>query len=233
MGEKTAKRSGGFFKAIGKSQTYLNILYLLFSFPLSLIYFICIIVGVSLGLGLFITWFGIPILVGVMYMWVGFAYFERELSSSLFRINIPYDYTPEVKINGFWKKLKRRVADSNTWKSLCYLILKFPLGIVSFVVLITFTAVTLGLISTPVIYYLTQIGLIDASCVGSEWCALLYNWPTVIIVGLIGILMIFVSLAVFNGIAHVSRFFAREMLKKESIKKTRKHSRKLKRKSKR
>ena len=208
MGESSL----GFFRAIGKGQTYANMFYLLAAFPLGLIYFVFIITGISLGLGLFITWFGIPILLGIMYVWIGFAHFERRMSSALLGVKIPYVYRKEVKGKSFWQKLKKRVGDSNTWKDLAYLMIKFPLGIFSFVVLVTFISVTLALIATPFAYYLYDIGVIPGSiCSGSTWC-LLYNYPTTIFAGIVGIFMIFVSLAIFNGLAYVSGLLAREML---------------------
>ncbi len=194
-------------------------LYLLIAFPLGLIYFIFIITGISLGLGLFITWFGIPILLGVMYVWLGFSYFERKLSSALLNIKIPYVYPKEIKAKTFWKKLKKRVVDSNTWKGFGYLMVKFPLGIFSFVVLVTLISVTLSLISTPFVYYLTDIGVLSMElCSGSTWC-LLYNYPMAILASIVGIFMIFVSLAIFNGLAHVSGLLAKVMLEKKRKKK--------------
>lgn len=221
------KESLGFFRAIGKSQTYLNMLYLLFSFPFGLIYFIFIITGLCLGVGLFITLLGIPILLGVMYMWLGFAYFERKMSSALLNVSIPH-HMNRVQGKNSWEKLKKRVGDSATWKSFLYLMIKFPLGIFSFVVLITFVCVTLGLIATPFMYYLDSAGVVAWGCTGSSWCTL-YNWPTAIFVGLVGIFMIFVSLAVFNGIAYVSKVIAKELLSKGKKKVNRKSKKKVRR----
>ena len=214
MGDKSL----GFFRAIGKSQSYLNMLYLLAAFPLGLIYFIFIVTGVSVGLGLFITLLGIPILLGVMYAWIGFAHFERKMSSALLDVKIPYAYSREIKGKSFWEKLKKRVGDSNTWKDFAYLMIKFPLGIFSFVVLVTFISVTLALIAYPFVYYLQDIGLIAESICSGSVCVLLNNYPTAIFIGLLGILLIFVSLAVFNGLAYISGLLAKELLSRKQRK---------------
>jgi len=210
MGEKSL----GFFRAIGNSQTYLNMLYLLVAFPLGLIYFIFIITGISLGLGLFITWFGIPILLGVMYVWIGFGHFERKLSSALLNIKIPYIYPKDVKAKTFWKKLKKRIIDSNTWKDFGYLMIKFPLGIFAFVVLVTLISITLSFIALPFVYCLTEIGILTMNLCSGIWCSL-YSYPTTIFIGMIGILMVFVSLAIFNGLAYLFGLLAKEMLGKK------------------
>jgi hypothetical protein len=205
----------GFFRAIGKSQSYLNMLYLLAAFPLGLIYFIFIVTGVSVGLGLFITLLGIPILLGVMYAWIGFAHFERKFSSALLGVKIPYLYKKEVKGKSFWEKLKKRMGDSNTWKDFAYLMIKFPLGIFSFVILVTFISVTLALIAYPFVYYLHDIGVIAGSICSGGLCGLLNNYPIAIFIGLFGILLIFVSLAVFNGLAYISGLLAKELLSRK------------------
>jgi hypothetical protein len=56
----------GFFGVIVDPQSYLNIVYLLVAFPLGTFYFVFLITGLSFGFGLFITLFGIPILLLVL-----------------------------------------------------------------------------------------------------------------------------------------------------------------------
>ena len=209
MGEKSL----GFFRAISNSQTYLNMLYLFFSFPLGLIYFIFIITGISLGLGLFITWFGIPILLGTMYMWIGFGNIERKLSSALLNVKIQYLSPKETKTKSLWGKLKKRITDTSTWKDLGYLIIKF-LGIFSFIILVTLISVTLSFIAFPFLYYLTDTGAITLNLCSGAWCSV-YNYPVAIFIGVVGIFMIFISLAVFNGLASLSGLIAREILKNQ------------------
>ena len=70
-----------FFTSIWKAQTWLNVLYLLISFPLGLIYFIFLVTGISLGFGLLITVFGIFILMGVLALVHLLARFEVSLTN--------------------------------------------------------------------------------------------------------------------------------------------------------
>ena len=49
-------------------QSYVNILYLLLSFPLGIAYFVFLVTGISLGFGLLIIWVGVPILA---LFWLG------------------------------------------------------------------------------------------------------------------------------------------------------------------
>jgi len=222
----------GFFSAIINSQSYLNLIYLLISFPLGLIYFVFLVTGLSLGFGLFITWIGIPILLGVMFVWLGFAHFERKLTGSMLDIEIICNPEKLTNKKNLWEKLKYRFKDSYTWKSFAYLLIKFPLGLLSFIVLVTFISITLGLIATPFIFHLAESEIIPwvvtgTYCQEGNWCYL-NNYPIAILLGLFGIFMIFISLAIFNGLTKVYGILAQSMLSR----KTKAIQKKIKRKNK-
>ncbi|HEU5199786.1 MAG TPA: sensor domain-containing protein, partial [Ktedonobacterales bacterium] len=53
---------GELFGVARQKQTYLNILYLLMSFPLGIFYFVALITGISVGMSTVIIWIGLPIL---------------------------------------------------------------------------------------------------------------------------------------------------------------------------
>ncbi len=72
-----------FFDVINKPQTWRNAGYLLLAFPLGIFYFVFIVTGLSLGLGLFITLLGIPVLIGVLVAVYGMGEFERMTTNSL------------------------------------------------------------------------------------------------------------------------------------------------------
>ena len=67
----------GFFRVVKRPQTWLNVLFQWLAFPLGLFYFIFLVVGLSLGLGLLVVWVGIPILLVVAGAWWLFGSFER------------------------------------------------------------------------------------------------------------------------------------------------------------
>ncbi len=90
-----------FFKVITEGKTYLSMFYLLLSFPLGIIYFVFIVTGLSLGLGLAITLLGIPILFLTLLLWRVFAKFEIILAESM--LNIKIHSVPLKSAKGFWK----------------------------------------------------------------------------------------------------------------------------------
>ena len=138
-----------FFGVIAQGQSYLNIVYLFLSFPLGLFYFIFLIVGLSLGVGLTIIWIGIPILLAVLAGWWGMLAFEREMANRLLNVDIPPLARDPNPPEGMWERIKATLVNPVTWKGLVYLLARFPLGILAFVVVVTWLSLTLGLISAP------------------------------------------------------------------------------------
>jgi len=200
-----------FLKVIIQSKTYLNIFYLLFSFILGIFYFVFLVTGLSLGIGLSITLIGIPILFGTLLFWRVLADFERQLTKNI--LNIDISFKPIRKSEGIWEKIKAYLSDSFTWKSLIYLFLKFPLGIISFVVSVTLLSVALGLIATPVLYHLTEIGILHGTfCVTISDICLINRYFASIAVGIIGVFLLLIFLHALNGLARVYGLLAKSIL---------------------
>jgi hypothetical protein len=112
-----------------------------------------------------------------------------------------------------WQKFVVAVRNPVTWKGLVYLFAKFPLGIFSFVVLITLLALSISLIAAPFYYQYVQPQFnltLNGSVFYPVW---IVDTPIeAAITCLAGLLMTVVSMHIFNGLAWVSRKFARVML---------------------
>jgi len=78
-----------FLGAIGRAQSYLNMAYLLLSFPLGAFYFVVLITGIATGLSLFIVWVGIPVLALVLAAAAALERGERQLANALLGASIP------------------------------------------------------------------------------------------------------------------------------------------------
>jgi len=200
-----------FFNVIIKKQTYLNLVYLLIAFPLGTFYFTFLVTGYALGLGLVITLIGIPILILMTALTYWFGLFERGLSSTLLNIEIKQMSNNAIKEKTFWKKLLKHLSNSATWKSLAYLMIKFPLGILSFTLVVTFISVSLSLIATPIIYYLSTIfPEMEFIVINGRQIVTSY-WQTIIF-ALTGVLFLFVSLHILNGLAYLYSLLAKGLL---------------------
>jgi two-component system, OmpR family, phosphate regulon sensor histidine kinase PhoR len=213
-------RTTGFFSVARQKQTYLNLLYLLSAFPLGITYFVLLITGISLGFGTLVIWIGIPILLGTIMMWEGFASFERLLVRNCLHVPVPFIKDPRLQGMPWTKQFLARLRSPVTWTSLVYLFLEFPFGILSFTLVITLLATSLGLVFGWLAY------LIDTmiyNAVGGGYTS--YEFFVKIngqiepgalafftFLAVLGVFATFASLHVLNGIAYAWGYVARFLL---------------------
>jgi two-component system, OmpR family, phosphate regulon sensor histidine kinase PhoR len=123
-------------------QLFLNILYLLAALPLGVTYFCVVVIAISL-LPLSLLIIGIPVTALFLYTLWELAVFERYITRAWLQIDIPPMY-PTGSVNLNWaQRLLAHLSRAITWKSLCYLFLKFPLGIIMFNLTIVLLVLTL------------------------------------------------------------------------------------------
>lgn len=207
------KTLGNFFGVILRGQTYLNALYLLLALPLGVFYFTFLVTGLSLAIGMLLLWIGLLILVGVFAAWYGLAAFERWLTIALLREQIPPMTREDLSGKTVWQKLVAMFKNPVTWKGLAFLMARFPLGIFSFVVVVTLASISLSLMATP-FYYQYVPGNMVVSVDGVTYfpAVIIDTLPEALLVSLAGFLAGLVSLHIFNGLAWLSAKFARLML---------------------
>jgi len=148
-----------FFGVVAKGQSYLNLIYLLLAFPLGVFYFVFLVTGLSLGIGLLIIWLGIPILLFMLAAWWALTAFERQLALWLLRVDIPPMSRESASGQSVWTRFKAHLKNPVTWKGLVYLFAKFPLGILSFVVAVTLIALSYQLAIDALSHLLSQLGM--------------------------------------------------------------------------
>lgn len=140
-----------YFTIFAKPKMYLTLLYLFLAFPLGLAYFILLVVGFSLGFSLLIIWVGVIILALLFpTIWLLIS-FERLQTTHLLGMPIPITVPSTSETTSLWQKLKSFLTDPATWKGVLFILLKFPIGIISFVFLVTGFAVLFSMIFSPLI----------------------------------------------------------------------------------
>ncbi len=192
-----------FFGIIAKPEPWLNIVYNFISFPLGIFYFVFLLTGILLGLGLIILWIGIIILFLMMAAWWFLSAFERELAIVFCRVKIAPMKRETGEGKSLWGKFVLHLKQPVTWKGLLFLFLKFPIGIMQFVVTVTLIAIVGGLISAPFTYPFVDIDM-GFFYVSNIWMALACC--------LIGLILIFPALHLFNFLSMILGQFAALLL---------------------
>ena len=213
---------GNPLSVIKRQQTYLNALYLLLSFPLGIAYFVFLVTGLSVGFGLLVIWVGVPILALVLAGSWGLSRLEQETTNRMLKLDIPMIAFPRtsdpLSADGArlsvterifvrtWRQFKAHLSDRLTWTGMLYLFLKFPVGVASFVIVVTLASLTAGLLGAPFYYWVGDGIDFGIWQVDELWEAL--------ILMLAGVPSLFISLHLFNATAYVSGQLARVMLAK-------------------
>ena len=208
-----------------RSQTYKNLLYLLLAFPLGIVYFTWLVTGGALGVSLLITWVGLPILVLTLSGATVAAGIEARLAASLVGVDasVP-SFLSEFRVedglalpgDGFVEAIKQLVTAPSTWTSVVLLVTKFVAGIVSFVAVVTSTAIAAALLAAPFIYNDAAVSFGSASPVAASDYTI-GSWtvstlPEALVVAGAGVLFVLVVFNLLNGLARVQAMYTASLL---------------------
>ncbi len=149
-----------YFSVLAKPRTYTTLLYIFLAFPLGLTYFILLVVGFSLGLSLLIIWVGFLILALIFPMIWLLISFEKLQTTHLLGIEVPTTSQNNFKEQQFWPRIKSFLSDPTTWKGVLFILLKFPIGIALFTILVTGISLLFVMIFAPVLYQWVSINFV-------------------------------------------------------------------------
>jgi hypothetical protein len=220
------KTFGGFFAVFARKQTYLNLAYLLAGSACGLIDLLFLAAAGSLVFGLVavplwtLAWLPLELasslkLAGVALggilvvpVTVLLCFIPSVLEQNLAAWFLKIDFM----VRPFWiaeKNLVRAAAKYTgsgvAWKRLCFSILRFPLGGISFLAMLLFLPGLLGTLSMPVVYLAGFPELIF-------WHWRVDTFMGSAAVSLAGMLLAPLILHLLNGLARFSGWLARELL---------------------
>jgi len=135
--------------AVVSSRTWLATIHLLAGLPVAIAIFTLVVTGVSLGVGLLpLFLFGIPVLTATAWMITGIAQFERARFALLLgeTIQAPAAPPPEVL---WWRRLLQPFRRRTTWRQLAYCLLRLPVGVIDFSLVVAVWAVSIALVTLP------------------------------------------------------------------------------------
>lgn len=141
---------------VRRPEPYRNLLYLGTALPLGLVYVVSLVTGFTLGIVLSVVLVGVLVVIGVIAWSRVLQGFERRLANRWLDTAIaePSRLRPET---GLLARGKAALSDRATWMGLLFLLLKLPMGVLSFGLLVTTATLTLGLVTMPLYYHLTWI----------------------------------------------------------------------------
>jgi putative sensor protein len=192
-----------FFGVLVSGRAYLNVLYLWLAFPLGLTYFVLLVTGFSVGIGLMIVWIGLGILFVLMLAIWALEGLERVLAIGLLGAELPLRL-PASDAVGVKNWLKAVFKSSALWKGTAFLFIKFPLGMVCWIVSVVTLSVSIALTLSPFAHWFGSEIVIE------DWIFdPAASWP---VLAIVGFFMLLVTLHLHNAMAWVWKKLAEVML---------------------
>jgi hypothetical protein len=197
------------FAPVVWGRTYARILYLIIGFPLGLLYFVLYVTGFALGLGLLVLGIGVAILAALILLARPLGRLERVLAIHLLGEDVPPVRIEPLPDREFSTWLKDVYTSAVTWKSLFFLLIKFPLGLASWIVVVVGLSVSLSITAAPVVVAFggdVEFGFWEPATVGEA-----------LILVPIGLVLVLLAIHLFNAIAWTWSKLARFMLGSRAI----------------
>lgn len=201
-----------FFRAPFELGTWTGVAYLALAFPLGLLYFVFLVVGLPLAAGLLIIWIGLPLLALVLAGGWGFAAFERETANRLLGASVPPMRALRRDERTFLERIGDHLSNRVTWTSFAFLMLKLPLGLATFVALTVAGSLSVAFLAAPVLYRSAFYGLQFDTAIG-YWR--IDTLPEALLVALFGLVCCLVTIQLARGMGFLWGRFAALMLGSE------------------
>jgi signal transduction histidine kinase len=196
---------------IYEASTLSNLVYLFLSFPLGLAYFISIVIGLALGFPLTLVFgFGIPLLILTLWLSLQGAALERWLNDAMLGIPVPFTIRPS-RPGRLRDRMMASLRDPYAWRTLLYLILKFPFGLVALVLMLVLAGVSAVFLYAP-IGFLTGTLPDDMSMDFGPLLLKVDSLRNAFAAAFLGAILAAISLPILNLTAHWWGRFTRVML---------------------
>ncbi len=191
------------FGPVIQAQTWINMLYLLISFPLGLAYFVVLVTMLSAGIGMAV------IVVGFFILWFGvmaadvLSELDRTVTNTMLGAGIP-PRAPAPPVRGpLHEHMLAAVKRPGTLKRVVYLFLRFPLGLAGFILVMVLIPLSIGFLTAPLTYPFMPIQI------GSSTVE---TFDEAIYLCCFGAVFTLVSVHVINSWTAMCRRFAQAML---------------------
>ncbi|HEU4328586.1 MAG TPA: sensor domain-containing protein [Roseiflexaceae bacterium] len=184
--------------------------YLLLSMPIGVLSFAVLLIGLTLGLPLLLLWVGIPVLLLFAASVSRLVDLEADLAGRYLGLEPLPRMEPPAGVGGA-KRLLWLAGQGGFWGNLGFLLLKAPLGLLSFIVALVLPCTALALVLMPLAYPISQTYGFQLVHIEGVWTV--DSWPRAFICSGIGVLLGVLSLWVFDVLASMWRGLARRLLR--------------------
>ncbi len=138
------------FGVFAEPRAWSALLYVILTLATGIIYFTWVVTGVSLSAGLLVLIIGIPVAVLFLLSVRGIALVEGRIVEALLGVRMPRRQLFTRRDLSLWQKLKSLLTQRQTWTTMIYMVLQYPLGVIYFSVVTSLIGASAWMIGRPV-----------------------------------------------------------------------------------
>ena len=198
-----------FFGIYLDPRAYTSLFYMLLTLATGILYFVLVVVGVSLSAGLAILIIGVPFFLAFIGITRVMSLGEGRLLEAITGERMPRRPVHPGPVTGWGSRIGAMLSDARTWTTLLYFVLMLPLGIIYFVIAVVGLSMGLHLAVAPFAVMGEDLGWFDDPsgvlyfAVGPHWIHLTgHSW-------IVSIFMLAFGVVVLTALMHLARGIVR------------------------
>ncbi|WP_282694317.1 sensor histidine kinase [Streptomyces sp. CC208A] len=198
-----------------QGRTWRAFLFTLVGLPLGIAAFTLAVALTSTGLGLLITFLGVPVLAASLAVARGFGAVERALVRGLLGADVAAPEPVRGRTGGAFSWMTAMLRSGSAWRHLLYSVVRFPWAVFSFCVSLVVFTCGWGLLTYPAWHWVfpAYVGQDGIQLYGDETHALYLDSPFELTVTcLLGLLLVLLWPPVVRGLTAVDRFLVAGLL---------------------
>ncbi|MFI0983886.1 sensor histidine kinase [Streptomyces exfoliatus] len=198
-----------------EARTWRALLYVLIGLPLGVLWFALSVSFVSAGVGLLITFLGVPILAGALAMCRGFGAVERARARGLLGLDVRPPEPVRGRTGGAFSWMGAMLKSGAAWRHLLYAVVHMPWAVFSFTVTVTFWATGWGLFLYPLWQWVfpAYLGQDGMQLYGDGSHDLYLDSPfEIAVTSAVGLLLVMVGPWLLRGLVAVDRVLVSGLL---------------------
>jgi hypothetical protein len=208
-----------FFGIFLDPRAYTSLFYMLLTLATGIMYFVLVVVGLSLSAGLAILIIGIPFFLAFIGITRVVSLGEGRLIEAITGERMPRRPVHPGAPGGWWARIGAMLSDARTWTTLLYFVLMLPLGICYFVIATIGLSIGVNLTLAPFAVMGSALGLIGDDpagipfAIGHHWIRLTgHSWVGSLFMFVVGVFVLTLLMHVARGIGRGHARLAKALL---------------------
>ncbi|MFD7442591.1 sensor histidine kinase [Streptomyces sp. NPDC059909] len=198
-----------------EARTWREFGYLMLSLPLSVVFFSLAVSFTAAGLGLVVTFLGIPVLAATLAMCRGFGALERARARALLRLDVTDPAPVRPRRGGAMAWIGAMLKSGVSWRHLLYSLLHLPWAVFAFCVALPFWVYGWGFATYPLWHWAFPVyaGVDGLQLYGDRTHSVYLDSPfELAVTSATGLLLVLATPWIVRGLATVDRLLVAGLL---------------------